>query len=191
MKKKVITIAGALGSGKSSTANGVAHELGYQRFSAGDFQRAAAASLGLTYDAFQKIALEDPQYDHKADDALTAAGEEDGRVIDARLGYHFLPESFKVFLALDPVVAAQRILKDAQKNPARHTETAGGIKDETTIVRGLHERLESEHLRYREHYGITDLYDPKYFNLIVDTSKHPLDEVIQLVVKKYKSWLAE
>jgi cytidylate kinase len=191
MKSKVITIVGENGSGKSSTSNGVAEALGYRRFSAGDFQRAAAASLGLTYDEYQKVALNDPKYDRMADDALIAAGKEGDVVIDSRLGYHFIPESFKVFLALDPEIAAARILKDAETNPNRHKETVHGVKDIPSIVAGIKARFESERERYLEHYGITDYYDPKHFDLIIDTSKHPLEEVIQIVVEKYNEWLAK
>ena len=191
MKKEIITLAGALGSGKTSTSNGVAKTLGYRRFSAGDFQRSTAASLGLTYDEYQKVALKDPRYDRMADDALIAAGQEDKSVIDARLGYHFIPHSFKVFLKLDPEIAAQRILKDAENNPARQKETIYGAYDTSSIVAGIQERLESEYDRYRQHYGINDLYAPEHFDLIVDTSLHPLEEVVRIVVGKYKEWLAE
>ena len=190
MKPHVITIAGALGSGKSSTANGVAHALGYRRFSAGDLQRATATSLGLTYDKFQQLALADPAYDRKTDDTLIAAGKEDGVVIDSRLGYHFIPDSFKVFLTLTPEIAATRILKDSKTNPNRQRETAGGITNAATIAAGIRERFAIERERYQIHYGITDYYDPKYFNIIIDTAKFPLDEVIQKVVTEYKKWSA-
>jgi cytidylate kinase len=189
MKKEIITLTGSLGSGKSSTARGVAEALGYERFSAGDFQRSAAASLGLTYDEYQKIAEQDPSWDRKADDALIAAGEIPHRVIEARLGYHFIPDSFKVFFYLDPKIAAERILKDAAVNPARGKETVDGVRDVDTIVAGIEERLASEIRRYQKHYGIPDVYDRKYFDLYIDTSEHPLDEVIQIVVTEYKKWL--
>ena len=189
MKKEVITITGSLGSGKSSTAAGVAKALGYGRFSAGDFQRAAAASLGLTVDKYQKLAEEDPSWDRKADDTLIAAGETPHRVIDARLGYHFIPDSFKVFLHLDSDIAAERIFQDAKVNQARHKEISGDMTAET-IEKGIRERLASEIRRYQKHYHISDVYDLKYFDLCVDTSKHPLDEVIDIVVNGYKNWLA-
>jgi cytidylate kinase len=189
MKKEVITLTGSLGSGKSSTSTGVAKALGYERFSAGDFQRAAAASLGLTYDEYQKVAEKDPSWDRKADDALIAAGEVPHRIIEARLGYHFIPDSFRVFLYLDPKIAAERILKDALVNPARNKETVDGAHDVDTIHAGIEERLASEIRRYQKHYGIPDVYDRKYFDLYIDTSKHPLDEVIQMVITSYEGWL--
>jgi cytidylate kinase len=190
MKRKIITLAGSLGSGKTSTANGVAKELGYERFSAGAFQRAAAESLGLPYEEYQKVAEQDRSYDRRADDAQIAAGKIDNRVIDSRLGYYFIPDSFKVFLYLDPKIAAERILKDAAVNPERHKELAGGANDAESIERGIRERLESEKKRYSEFYGIPDLYDSKYFDCYIDTSKYPLDKVIRMVVAQYQAWLA-
>ncbi len=190
MKKEIITLTGSLGSGKSTTGTGVAKALDYERFSAGDFQRAAADSLGLTFDKYQEVAAQDPSWDRRADDALIAAGEVPHRVIDARLGYHFIPDSFKVFLHLDPHIAAERILRDAAVNPNRAKETVEGAQDVETITRGINERLASEKLRYQKFYGITDLYGRKYFDLYIDTSLYPLDEVIQMVVSEYKKWLA-
>jgi CMP/dCMP kinase len=189
MKREIITLTGSLGSGKSSAARGVAEALHYEHFSAGDFQRAAAASLGLTYDEYQKIAEQDPSWDRKADDALIAAGQVSHRLIEARLGYHFIPDSFKVFFYLNPKIAAERILKDAAVNPARSKETTGGVQSVDTIVDGIKERLASEIRRYQKHYGIPDVYDRKYFDLYIDTSQYPLDEVIQMVVAEYKKWL--
>lgn len=190
MKKRIITITGALGSGKSSTANGVAKALGYRRFSAGDFQRASAASLGLTYEEFQNIALGDPKYDRMADDAQIAAGNDSAVVIDSRLGYHFIPDSFKVFLALAPEVAAERILEDAKTNPDRHNETTHGAHDLAHIAAGIRERLVSERTRYREHYGIDDHFDPAHFDLVIDTARYPLPEVVRRVTDAYQAWLA-
>ena len=190
MKLKIITITGSLGSGKSSTSNGVAKELGYKRFSAGDFQRATAESLGLPYDEYQKLAETDPQYDRKADDALTEAGKNEESVIDARLGFHFIPKSYKVFLFLEPKIAAQRIVTDALTNPARQKEVSTGLESVDGITKSIEERLESEKLRYREYYGIQDHHDPKLFDLYIDTSKHPLVEVIKMVSEAYENWLA-
>jgi cytidylate kinase len=57
-------------------------------------------------------------------------------------------------------------------------------------VKGIQERFKSERARYQQHYGITDYFDPKHFNLIIQTDTHPLDEVVEKVVAEYKNWLA-
>jgi len=189
MRREVITVAGLLGSGKSSTSNRVAQVLGYRRFSAGDFQRTAAESLGLTYEKYQKVAEEDSQYDRKADDALIEAGRQEKIVIDSRLGYHFLPDSFKVFLTLPREVAAGRILKDAEVNPNRHKETTHGAKDVVSIVEAIEERQKSEQRRYEKYYGLKNIFDTENFDLVIDTGMFSLEEVAQQIVTAYKAWL--
>jgi len=189
MKPHIITLTGSLGSGKSSTANGVAKILGYQRFSAGDFQRAAAASMGITYEEYQKVAEKDPSCDRRADDALVDAGTKGDSVIDARLGYHFIPSSYKVMLRLDPSIAAARILKDAESNPNRHNEMAGGAHDVETIVTSIEKRRENDKQRYKQFYNIENPFDANNFDLVVDTSARPLEEVIQIVINGYQKWL--
>ena len=54
MKKDIITICGGLGSGKSSTARGVAKELGFEHFSSGDFFRQVGLELGLSINDLNK-----------------------------------------------------------------------------------------------------------------------------------------
>jgi cytidylate kinase len=187
-KKSIITISGSLGSGKSSTAKAVAAELGYRHFSAGDFQRATAASLGLAFDEYQALATKDPQYDKKADNTLIAAGQDEKVVIDARLGYHFIPDSYKVFLFLDPTVAAERIFEDAKVNPNRTKEITQGLKDIESIKKSLEVRLESEKQRYKQFYAINDLYDPSHFDLVIDTKTNDLSIVTMMVLDAYRVW---
>jgi CMP/dCMP kinase len=191
MKRHVITLSGLLGSGKSSTGNRLAEALGYQRFSAGHFQRSAAESLGLPYDQYQKLAEQDQQYDKAADEALKTEGMQERVVIDSRLGYHFIPDSFKVFLTLPPEVAAERIMQDAETNPERHRETASGIRDLKSISTSVRERMESERVRYEKYYGLTNIFAPENYDLIVDTSKHPLEEVVLIIKEAYERWLEQ
>jgi hypothetical protein len=49
VKKHILTLAGAIGSGKSSTAKRVAAELGYRHFSSGDLFRTIAKELGVSH----------------------------------------------------------------------------------------------------------------------------------------------
>lgn len=191
MKKHVITIAGSLGAGKSSTGKILAAELGYQRFSAGDFQKKAAESLGLALEEYHHMIESDPTYDNRADDALTEAGNGEDVIIDARLGFHFVPHSFKVFLFLDPHVAAERMLKDAEINPMRHKELIGGMHDSEQVVRGIQERTLSEAKRYSKYYGIEEHMNPRHFDVIINTCQNDLKTVTTMVIASYKAWLGE
>lgn len=188
-KKSIITIAGKLGSGKSSTANRVAEMLGYTRASTGDFMRSIANERGISLEELSKRAETDPTIDMALDNHNREIGQGVNIVLDSRLGFYFVPQSFRVFLELDPRVAAERILEDAKVNPNRHKETKAGFETAENIVVSINERLASERKRYKELYGITDHTLPSNFDLVIDTAHIPLEKVASKIVEEYKKWL--
>jgi len=189
-KKHIITLAGKLGSGKSSTANRIAEILSYERASTGDFMRAIAEKRSVTLGELSIAAENDPSIDIELDDYNRVIGAKKNIVLDSRLGFFFIPESFKVFLELDPSVAAARILKDAEQNPARHKEIRGEFNTVEAISAGINARLDSERKRYKELYHINDQTAPENFDLVIDTATLPLEEVAQKIVEEYQKWLA-
>ncbi|KKW25039.1 MAG: Cytidylate kinase [Candidatus Kaiserbacteria bacterium GW2011_GWC2_52_8b] len=184
MKKHIITIGGLPGSGKSSTAKGVASMLGYQHFSSGDFWREVAIERGLTMAELSKTAENDPSIDKMIDDTVRNAGAKSDIVIDSRLAFHWIPDAFKVFLHIDPHTASQRIFEQMQK-VGRVNETAESVEQayNTTL-----ERVQSESKRYHELYGVSYI-DESQYDLVVDTTRHPLVEVVQIITETYKKWL--
>ena len=54
-KKEIITIAGANGSGKSSTAKKLALQLKFKHFSSGDFMRQIARENNTTLEELAKL----------------------------------------------------------------------------------------------------------------------------------------
>lgn len=188
-KKHIITIAGRLGSGKSSTANKIAETLGYQRFSSGDFMRSIAEKHTVTLQELSEMAERDPSIDHEIDAEVKNAGEKDNLVIDSRLAFHWIPRSFKVYLYLRPEIAANRILVDAQDNPNRYAEGYTSLTKES-VTESITARLESEKKRYKALYNI-DHTNPENFDLVIDTEKNNLDEVVEIILEKYQSWLQE
>ena len=70
MKRDVITIAGSLGSGKSSTAKAVAAALGFRHFSSGDLFRRIAAERGESIEAMNISAEVQRDIDLKVDNLL-------------------------------------------------------------------------------------------------------------------------
>src|ERR1700756_5537880 len=115
MKKEIITIAGSLGSGKSSTAKAVASALGFQHFSSGDLFRQIAAERGESIEAMNISAEVQRDIDLKVDNLLQDMyRKEEKLTIDSRMAWHWMPGSFKVFLVLDRDTAAERIFNDLQ-----------------------------------------------------------------------------
>lgn len=184
MKSRIITIAGALGSGKSSTANRVATELGYRRFSSGDLFRAIAAERGISVEQVNRQAEVEQEIDHAVDQRLRDMASESELVIDSRMAFHWMPESFKVYLALDPKAAAERIHSHI-KTEGRVGETGETVEE---VYASIVRRRESEQKRYMSLYAI-DVLDTSSFDLVIDTATKNLDGVATEVLEHYRAWL--
>lgn len=188
-KKHIITIAGKLGSGKSSTAKKVAEILGYEHKSTGDFMREIADSRGVSLVDLSLIAENDFSIDRELDNHNLDIGKKNNIVLDSRLGFHFIPNSFKVFLDLDEETASERILKDKLNNPNRSTEANEGFDTIENIKEKIKLRLESEKKRYKDLYNIEDHTASSNFDLVISTKDISLEEVSKKIVEEYNNWL--
>lgn len=189
-KKHIITIAGSLGSGKSSTAKKVAGTLGYEHYSTGDFMRSIAESRGVSLGDLSKMAENDPSIDKQLDDHNLEIGNKNNIVLDSRLGFYFIPNSFKVFLELDPFTAAERILEDKKNNPNRGKEATGSFDTKESIIEKTTKRLLSEKKRYKELYQIEDSTSPLNFDLVINTKEIPIEKVSEKIITEYNNWLS-
>ncbi len=184
-KKEIITICGGLGSGKSSTADLVAKELGYKRFSSGDLFRQVGLDLGLSITELNIRAEKDPEIDLKTDEKIRSLKNSEKIVIDSRTAYHWIPDSFKIYLDLPPEIAKDRILESLNENALRKQSEGATTSEE--IYKKIQERFESEQKRYWDLYKINNK-DQKNFDLIVDTDKNNLKQVVGIIVEAYKKW---
>lgn len=188
-KKYLITIAGKLGSGKSSTAKKVAEMLGYKHLSSGDFMRDVASERGISLMELNRTAEGDNSIDKELDNRNIEIGKQSEIILDSRLGFYFIPDSFRVYLDLPLEVSAERILKDKENNPNRLKEDSVSFNTKEDVMKSVINRQESERLRYEKLYGIKDVSNADNFDLIIDTSKYSLEEVTQKIVEEYKKWL--
>jgi cytidylate kinase len=186
-KKHIITISGKPGSGKSSTADKVADLLSYTRYSSGDMVRNLLSREGLTLAEYNERAQSDHSVDEKVDIMLRNLRNKNDVVIDSRLGFYWIPESFKVYLDLDIQVATVRIFKDAMSNNMR---TKGGEMANSldTVAKQVKTRMETEQSRFKNLYGI-DPYNAEHFDLVIDTSRHSPQTVALTVFDTYRRWL--
>ncbi len=189
-KRDIITICGVLGSGKSTAAKRVANALGYPHFSGGDFMRDMARERGITLAEFSVMAESDPEIDKEIDRRQKDYMQtHDKFVIDSRLGWFWASESFKVFLTLDLDTAAERVYGDLQakirNDEMKTVESLDAVRDR------LSERFESERKRYQEYYGIENHFDPKHFDLVIDTKVNNADAVEKLILDGYNKWQSE
>lgn len=186
-KKHIITISGKPGSGKSSTADKVAELLGYTRHSSGDMVRKILAKHHMTLEEYNTKAETNHELDAKVDEELRILRDKKDIVVDSRLGFYWIPESFKVYLDLDLDVATARIFKDTVSNSMRSTVgTSTSSLDE--VSHQVRERMLTEQTRFRKLYGI-DPYDKSHFDLIIDTSRQNPQSVAIAVFDAYRDWL--
>lgn len=185
-KKHIITIAGKPGSGKSTTSKKLAEKLGYKHFSSGDLFRAVAKERGIDIYAINLLAETEKAIDHQVDERLQKMGdEEDELVIDSRMAWHWMPQSFKVYLDLDVNVAAERIIMHS--DPAR-LEAEQIPESVEAYAAQLQKRLDSEIKRYLDLYEANP-YNTDNYDLVVDTKIYSIDEVVERVLGEYKTWL--
>lgn len=185
MKKQIITLAGRLGSGKSSTAKLVAAKLGYKHFSSGDLFRQIAAEWGEDLLDANKAAESNRKIDDMVDGRLQEIGTTDDEVvIDSRTAWHWIPESFKVYLYLDTTVAAERIIS---KKHERDDANENIPDDPSEYAKTLEERYASENKRYATLYGIDPSVHDNY-DLVIDTSTLDLEGVADRICEEYRKW---
>lgn len=186
-RKHIITLAGKPGSGKSSTADRVAELLGYTRHSSGDMVRRVLAKEGMSLEEYNRRATDEHDLDDKVDEELRSLRNAKDVIIDSRLGFYWIPESFKVYLDLDLEVATARIFKDAVNNKKRRDAGEGG-NSLPDVARKVRERMQDEQNRFRTLYGI-DPYNTQNFDLVIDTSRHDPQSVAITVFDVYREWL--
>jgi cytidylate kinase len=185
-KKHIITISGKPGSGKSSTADKVAELLGYTRHSSGDMVRNFLKKSHMSLEEYNERAEDNHSLDAGVDEQLRELRDQTDIIVDSRLGFYWIPESFKVYLDLNLDVATARIFKDVVSNASRSGE--GGDHSLSSVARSVKERMDNEQSRFRSMYNV-DPYNPRNFDLVIDTSRHTPQSVALAVFDTYKEWL--
>lgn len=186
-KSEIITLGGLPGSGKSTVARILIEKLGYQYFATGSFARQLAVSMGLTLEQFNEKVASDKSIDELIDKEQVRLGHEEKQyVIDAHLGFHFAPRSFKVLLTVPLEISAMRIWKDKNADLRIATgDTADTIEEVTTKTAS---RIQNHEQRYLKHYNV-NVYAPENYDLVIDTSELDPETVAESVIASYKTWL--
>lgn len=154
--------------------------------------RAMAKERNMTLDELTKLSETDSSIDRTLDEHNVEIGKGSNIVIDSRLGFHFIPDSFKVFLDIDNRVAAERILKNVQDNHHRKNEARYEFNSIDTISASITTRLESEKHRYHSIYNIPDHTAAENFDLVIHTDTPEfngnVNAVVETIIEGYKKW---
>ncbi len=186
-RKHIITISGKPGSGKSSTSDKVSELLGYTRHSSGDMVRNALKKHKMSLAEYNDETNTEFSLDEEVDEALRELRIQKDVVVDSRLGFYWLPESFKVYLDLDLEIATARIFKDTVSNQMRR-DVGTSSSSLAGVTRQVRERMLAEQNRFRNLYGV-DPYNKNHFDLVIDTSRQNPQSVAIAVFDSYRKWL--
>jgi len=177
----LVTISGQPGSGKTTVARLVAHELGLEHVYAGDIFRRQAAAEGLTLEAYLKRAETDPTIDRSLDEHMRQRAAQGDAVLEGRLAAVMAEEAgqraLRVFLEASEDVRAVRI-----------TGREGGATDER--LREIQVRETSDRQRYRSLYGV-DYHEHGRYDLVMDTDARTPEDLAAAIVARARAHFAE
>ena len=183
-----ITITGRLGSGKSTVAKILVEKHGYTYYSTGNIMRELAQEAGISILEYNQRCVSDPTEDKKIDDrtrevAIRMQEQGENLIFDSRMAWFFAPDTFKVYVTVDPCVAARRVGIDPRP---------GEPCSECEIYEELEQRSKVEQQRFIQFYGEgADYYDWNNFNLIVDSTSRTPDEIAAIIWTSYEAYKAD
>lgn len=183
-KKHIISLGGELASGKGTVSEILMEELNFGVYKNGDYFRKLAKNMGMDVTSFNIYVKEHPEIDRQIEYSATEyAKEHDNFIIDARLGWYAVPESFKVYLKVDINVAAQRALNDETRKSSENFSTLEEQKAD------IEKRYKLENERYFKLYGVRK-EDESNYDFVLDTTHLTPREVADKIKEAYFKWLA-
>lgn len=185
LKKNIISLSGELASGKGTVSKILMERLNYGIYKNGDYFRKLGREMGMDVTSFNEYVKTHPEIDRQIENsAAEYAKMHDKFVIDARLGWYAVPESFKVYLTVDLDVAAQRAFKDTTR---KDTEKFNSIEEQKEDIK---KRYKLENERYWKLYQVRK-EDLNNYDLVIDTTKLTPNEVAEKIIQEYKKWILE
>lgn len=181
MKDKKISLAGDLGSGKSTVGKLLTQKYGLETVSIGKIHRQMAAEYGMDVTEFNVYMETHPEIDNELDARLKEYEVKNGNFLfDSRMAFHFVPSSFSVYMKTAPEIAAKRVFDENRSN-----EKYASIDD---AIKKLIERRKSESLRYSKFYGV-DITDMSNYDYVLDTGNLTPQQVFEKISAEFENWL--
>lgn len=178
-----ISLAGDLGSGKSTVAKILIEKLGAEYYSTGAIVRSIAERRGMSVVELNHYMETHPEIDHEIDDGLRQLSEVDKLlIIDSRMAWHFTEGTFKVYLTTDVETSALRIM-----SANRQGEHAGTLEE---TVKETKMRRESEKKRYKEQYGV-DIMNLSNYSVVVDTTHATPEKIAEQIISAFRIWQSD
>ena len=175
----LISVAGHIGSGKSVVCDRLKQTTGLEVLSTGAILRRIAAERGMSPLQMNDYARMDRAVDDEIDGYLKRLRtSETSIILDSRMAWHFLPESLKVYLIVDPFVAAKRVWE------ASRAEERYASVDEA--LRANKQRQDYEKERFNTLYDVT-CDDWRNYDIVLDTTASDPQPIADTVLAAAKA----
>lgn len=176
-----ISITGDLGSGKSAVGKLLSEYLQLPITSTGSIQRDIAKRMGMTTLELNHFTDTHPEIDDEIDSVFKSLRTHpDAHLLDSRLAWFFIPDSFKVYLQVDIRIAAQRVMGDtARKSESYHTMEEA--------IADLRARKNSENQRFLRVYN-ADCARLDNFDFVINTSFNTPEEIAKKIIEGYSAY---
>ncbi len=182
-KKEIISLGGELASGKGTVSKVLMEKLNYGIYRNGDYFRKLGKEMGMDVTTFNEYVKSHPEIDRQIENsAAEYAKDHEKFIIDARLGWYAVPESFKVYLTVDIDVAARRAFEDENRKETEKFESIEQHKAD------MQKRYALENERYWQLYNVRK-DDLSNYDLVIDTTGLAPEEVADKIIKEYKEWI--
>lgn len=178
----IITITGKPCSGKGVASDLFEKKYNFKVLHAGEIFRSVAVERGI--DILELNRLRDTSIDKMVDDKIIEIGKTEKNsnlVIDSRTAWHFIPDSFKVFIDVDSVEQVRRM-----KNSGRTNEIID-LSDEDAL-KSCNERFDLENERYKSIYGF-DNTNLSAYDFVINNTNLTIEETTDAIYNAYQKFI--
>ncbi|MBR3162832.1 MAG: (d)CMP kinase [Clostridia bacterium] len=184
-KRHIISICGDLASGKGTVSKILSEDLNYGIYKNGEYFRSLARKHGMDVTSFNKYVESHPEIDIAIEkSAGDYASSHDNFIIDARLGWYAVPESYKVYLKVDLDESARRAFNDLNRKSSENFATIEEQKAD------IEKRYKLENMRYWNLYHVRK-DDMSNYDVVIDTTNLTPIEVADRIKNGYFKWLED
>ena len=178
------TITGYMGSGKSTICDILRREYNFRIVSAGSIFREMGTKENLNVlDMTRKLSTNgsteiDNYIDNKIKEEASRVRDDENVIFDSRLAWHFLDNTFNIFIVVSPYQAALRTYLTRVNDDEKYAS----LED---TIEGLVERRVLENRRYKRIYNV-NCEDLSNYDLVIDTSYISALEATEIIMECYK-----